>query len=258
MEEALIPDDRTWYRFLPILAWIVADAEEARHTLEHAADELERAAAEANRIADLAHGGSDRAVLVLLRRDVHRVLNLERDRVADLRREAPDLAAAAEPGPPYRPNSGLLVNVGHGLELLLGTEPSEDAIHSFSLRWEDNRHVWYPEWLVGVRREVRHALRRLNRARAELEHVSLAVADFLAVATSPEGAATAVEACEATADGYATAAQHARRAVANLDNVLNILQGLRDDILDDPPPGRVRYFFGYVDNAAGDDAAAGD
>ncbi|XP_044408822.1 uncharacterized protein [Triticum aestivum] len=256
MEEALIPDDRTWYRFLPILAWIVADAEEAGHTLEHGADELERAAAEANRIADLAHGGSDRAVLVLLRRDVHRVLNLERDRVADLRREAPDLAAAADPGPPYRPNSGPLVNVGRGLELLLGTEPSEEAIHS-SLRWEDNRHVWYPEWLVGVRREVRHALRRLNRARAELEHVPLAVADFLAVATSPEGAATAVEACEANADGYATEAQHARRAVANLDNVLNILQG-RDDILHVPPPGRVRYFFGYADNAAGDDAAAGD
>nr|XP_040249225.1 uncharacterized protein LOC120966767 [Aegilops tauschii subsp. strangulata] len=64
-----------------------------------------------------------------------------------------------------------------------------------------------------------------------------------------EGAATAVEACVVTADGYATAAQHARRAVANLGNVLNILQGLRSDILDEPPMGRIGYFFGYVDNA---------
>ncbi|KAI4978832.1 hypothetical protein ZWY2020_015585 [Hordeum vulgare] len=160
--EAAIGDDNTWYEFLPILGWIIADAAVARGTLEQAVQQLDRAAAEANRLAAIAHGAPTRRSC-LLRRDVYVALDLDRVRVADLLREEP---AAAEPGPVavLRPNYGLLVNVSHGIDLLLRTEPTEQAMQAFSLRWEEDRDIWYPGWLASVKMEVGNALRSLALA----------------------------------------------------------------------------------------------
>lgn len=186
--------------------------------------------------------------MCLLRRDIYVALDLDRGRVADLRREEPLAAAAADPGlgAALRPSCGLLVNVGRGIDLLLRTEPPGHVMHSFSLRWEEDRDAWYPGWLYRMKREVTHALHRLNRARSEAECVHPDLARFLVVPTSsePEGAATAVEACVTTAERCGTAAQHARDASENLRRVLVTLRGLREDILDEPPPRRVMQFFG--------------
>ncbi|XP_044955078.1 uncharacterized protein LOC123405473 isoform X2 [Hordeum vulgare subsp. vulgare] len=243
--EAAIGDDNTWYEFLPILGWIIADAAVARGTLEQAVQQLDRAAAEANRLAAIAHGGSYATVVCLLRRDVYVALDLDRVRVADLLREEP---AAAEPGPVavLRPNYGLLVNVSHGIDLLLRTEPTEQAMQAFSLRWEEDRDIWYPGWLASVKMEVGNALRSLALASLQARGVRPDLDLLLAVPTSsePDGAATGVDACAATAGRCATAVHHARQASENMGELLVNLRGLREEILDDPPPGRVMEFFG--------------
>lgn len=253
MAERII--DHTWYEFLPILGWIVDDAAEAGRTLEQAARDLEEAAHDARRIAAIAYGASDAAVRRLLGEEVYSVLDLARDRVAALRSEQPVAAAAA--AEPLRPNRGLLFNVDRGLELLLASEPSEQAMRYFSLRdprWMDH-HVWYPGWLADVTKEVKHALRGLSRAQSELEPVYSDVAAFLAEHPTSSGrAAPAAQACAAASRGCTTAAGHARRGAANMGALIDVLQGLHDDILDEPPTGRVRHFFGYVPPSAMDDA----
>ncbi|KAI4967041.1 hypothetical protein ZWY2020_034425 [Hordeum vulgare] len=238
MAERII--DHTWYEFLPVLGWITEDAAEAGRTLDQAARDLEAAAQEARRIA--ATIASDAAVRRLLRDEVHSVHDLARDRVAALRSEDPVPVASPVPvAQPLRPNRGLLFNVGRGLELLLTSEPSEQAMRSFSLcdpRWMDH-HVWYPDWLADVRMEVTHALRGLSRAQSELELLYSDVATLLVVSSSSGRAVTDAQAC-------ADAAGHAHRGAANMGALVDVLQGLRDDILVEPPTGRVSYFFGSV------------
>ena len=182
--------DNTWYEFLPILAWIIADADLAGRRLDHAADELEGAV---DHHAANAYSASDAPVRRLLRRDV---FDTARDRVAALLSEDPVAAPAPAAAEPMRPNRGLLFNVDRGLELLLASEPTEQAMRSFSLRdprWMDH-HVWYPGWLADVRKEVKHALRGLSRAQSELERVYSDEAAFLYIPTNTSGTGRAAPA----------------------------------------------------------------
>lgn len=113
-------------------------------------------------------------------------------------------------------------------------------MHSFLLRdpRQSSRHEWYPARLAGVHSAVANAVRRLSRARLELGAVLSEVDEFLAVPAPAQS--------QGSADACAAAARHARRGVANLDALVQILRVLEEELEDEPPTARVRQFFGYV------------
>lgn len=223
----------TWHQFFAILAWIIADADLARRTLDHAADELEGAV---DHHAANAYAASDAPVRRFLRRYV---FDTAHDRVAALRSQEPRPVADAATAP-LRPNRGLLVNVKEGIDMLLASEPSAGVMRAFWLRdpRQRSRHDCYPVWLAGVQSAVANAIRRLTRARSELEAVCSDVDEFLAE-PAPAHSQGAGQACAAVAC-------HARRGVTNLDALVHILRVLEDELEDEPPTARVVQFFGYV------------
>ncbi|XP_044405784.1 putative disease resistance RPP13-like protein 1 [Triticum aestivum] len=226
--------EHIWHQFFSILAWIIADADLARRTLDHAADELEGAI---DHHASNVYSASDAPVRRFLRRYV---FDTARDRVAALSSEEPRPVAADAAALPLRPNRGLLMNVKAGIDLLLASEPSAGVMRAFFLRdtRQRSRHDCYPVWFAGVQSAVANAVRRLSRARLELGGVCSDVEEFLAVPV-PAQSQGAGEACAATA-------RHARSGVANLDALVQILRVLEEELEDEPPTARVVHFFGYV------------
>ncbi|KAE8806491.1 Cytochrome P450 71A4 [Hordeum vulgare] len=209
-----------------------------------------------------------------------------------------DPVPVASPVPvtePLRPNCGLLFNVGLGLELLLTSEPSEQAMRSFSLRdprWMDHHAV--------VKETLRlHPPTSLLLPRETLEDTRLLGYDVpagtrvlihaLAIGRDPTTWGSHAEAPERFVGydlkmgqdfaflpfgagrrgcpgvGFAMMSNELALAslVCNFDwevpggrmppvdmselhGLFVRLKGFRNDILDEPPTGRVSYFFGSV------------